>query len=151
MVKCFIHSLTLYFRRWSCKEASFADTGSGAFLTPGFVIRDPGWKKFQIPDHPRSCFWELIISFFGLIIRYRTYSLLCGSGILSALGPRWEKSDPGSGLNISGSVTLSAAICHFYFPYTSAKCSSGSGMTSIRIRIWNKPFQIRTASLNRAG
>ncbi len=34
----------------NCVSSSVADPGSGAFLTPGSWIRDPGWKKIRMLD-----------------------------------------------------------------------------------------------------
>jgi hypothetical protein len=77
------------------------DPGSGAFLTPGSGLRDPGWVKSQ--DQPRSYFPELRNHFWGL--KYLNSG--CGSGIRD---PGWKefgsgiqdgkKFDPGSGINI---------------------------------------------------
>ncbi len=59
----------------SCEEvwvrSSVPDPGSGAFLTPGAGIWDPGWVKSQDPDlgsgsgmSLETIFWVKLLKFF---------------------------------------------------------------------------------------
>jgi hypothetical protein len=108
------------------------DPGSGAFLTPGSGIRDPGWVKSQDPDpgsgirdeQPRSYFLELRNHFFGL--KYLNSLMRIqdpGSGIRDGnnsdpgSGIRdGKKSDPGSGIRDKhpGSATLCVTVPYCY-------------------------------------
>ncbi len=93
------------------------DPGSGAFLTPGSGIRDPGWVESQHPDpgsgmnNPDHIFQSLetiFLFFLGLkylnsLMRIRDLGSRIRDGDSSYPGSRirdGKKSDPGSGINI---------------------------------------------------
>jgi hypothetical protein len=79
------------------------DPGSGAFLTLGSGIHDPGWVKIRIRDEqPGSYFQELKKQFFGL--KYLNSLMWIRDGKNSH--PEWKKVVSGIRDKHSGSATL---------------------------------------------
>ncbi len=69
---------------WAYITTSFADQGSGAFLTPG--------SGMNIADH----FSKSLETFLGLkILKFFDADADPGSGIFLTLDPGWKNSDPG--------------------------------------------------------
>jgi hypothetical protein len=92
------------------QATSVADPGSGAFLTPGSGIRDPGWVESQHPDPGSGIkFLELRNHFFVIfgvkILKFFDADPGSGMETVRIRDPGWKKVGSGIRDKHPGSAT----------------------------------------------